>query len=98
MDPIFITSKQLAEVLNADIRTAKAWCLAKGIIPENIGTGQRKYLRWCYEEVKSAACTRRDHSNEPSSSSSSARPALAKGLLGKGIKELMAAHAAKAAA
>ncbi len=97
MEPILITNTQLAEILNADVRTAKAWCLSKGIIPENIGTGKRKYLRWNYAEVKSAACTRRDHSTVPSSSD--VRPEQLKKhlLLGKNIKELMGTHAAKAA-
>ncbi len=98
MEPILITNKQLAEILNVDVRTAKAWCLSKGITPENIGTGKRKYLRWNYLEVKSAAYIRKTHSNEPSfSDAKSKQTVLTKGLLGKSIKELMVTHSAKAA-
>ena len=98
MGEILITSRELAEKFSADVRTAKAWCIAHGIEPINIGTGAKKYLRWSLAEIESALCTRRDHSN--SSSSSSAKPAqTAKhGLLGKSIKELMSTHAAQAAA
>ncbi len=98
MEKMLMTSQELAQAFAADIRTAKAWCLAHGIEPINIGTGAKKHLRWNRAEVESALCTRREHSN--SSSSSSAKPAQTTkhGLLGKSIKELMGTLAAQAAA
>ena len=97
MEKLLITTAELAQVLSADERTAKAWCLANGIMPINLGSKSRKHLRWNYEAVKSATCTRRDHSNAPSSSDAKPAKGSKKLLAGKSIKELMAAHAAKAA-
>ncbi len=98
MGSMLMTSQELAQEFVADVRTAKAWCIAHGIEPINIGTGARKCLRWNRAEVESALCTRRDHSNVSSSSSAKPVQTAKHGLLGKSIKELMSTHAAQAAA
>ncbi len=98
MESMLMTSQELAKAFVADVRTAKAWCIAHGIEPINIGTGTRKCLRWNRAEVESALCTRRDHSNVSSSSSAKPVQNAKHGLLGKSIKELMSTHAAQAAA
>ena len=73
MGSMLMDSEELAREFAADVRTAKAWCIAHGIEPIDLGTGAKKCLRWYRPEVESALCTRRDHSSVPSSSS--AKPA-----------------------
>ncbi len=44
MGSMLMTSQELAQEFVADVRTAKAWCIAHGIEPINIGTGTKKRL------------------------------------------------------
>ena len=98
MESMLMTSQELAREFVADERTAKAWCIAHGIEPINLGKRTKKRLRWYRPEVESALCTRRDHSNVSSSSSAKPAQTAKHGLLGKSIKALMSTHAAQAAA